>query len=292
MKRSGWIIVALCALAGPAGAATPCSPPLTCESGLIELDGIVQVPNGGLGVGTLTNHGVLLGQGTADVVAVTPGNAGSVLCSAGASADPLFCALDLADSDARTGVLPVANGGTGHSTPTDDNAMVGDGTNWAKEPIPTCANGLTYNQAGSAGSRFGCASAAGGTFVRGASTFFDIAPGDTIYISPGQVDATAARALTIAAEDVDIDNLICKASVAPGASQSVSATLTISANCTSAPTDSTDQTTSVSGTNVKSTAATTADSVAAGECYAFELVASASAQRATYQCQWTETIVP
>jgi hypothetical protein len=53
------------------------------------------VANGLTGVSTLTNHGVLLGQGTSAIVATTAGTAGQVLKSGGASADPAF-ADDLA----------------------------------------------------------------------------------------------------------------------------------------------------------------------------------------------------
>jgi hypothetical protein len=55
--------------------------------------------------------------------------------------------------------VPAADGGTGQTTATDDNALVGDGTAWAKEPIPDCDaadSALNYNAGGAAGSRFSC----------------------------------------------------------------------------------------------------------------------------------------
>lgn len=51
---------------------------------------ITTVPRGGTGVGTLTNHGVVIGQATANLVATTAGTAGQVLTSNGAGADPTF----------------------------------------------------------------------------------------------------------------------------------------------------------------------------------------------------------
>lgn len=50
----------------------------------------VDVAHGGTGDTTLTNHGVLLGQGTSPVVATSTGTSGQVLTSNGASADPTF----------------------------------------------------------------------------------------------------------------------------------------------------------------------------------------------------------
>jgi hypothetical protein len=52
--------------------------------------GTAVVAGGGTGAVTLTNHGVLIGQGTSAVVATTAGTAGQVLQSGGAAADPLF----------------------------------------------------------------------------------------------------------------------------------------------------------------------------------------------------------
>lgn len=50
----------------------------------------VTVANGGTGLGTLTAHNVILGEGTSNVAFVAPGVAGQVLTSTGASADPTF----------------------------------------------------------------------------------------------------------------------------------------------------------------------------------------------------------
>jgi hypothetical protein len=52
----------------------------------------VTIPHGGTGVTTLTNHGVVIGQAAAALVASSAGTAGQTLRSGGASADPAFAA--------------------------------------------------------------------------------------------------------------------------------------------------------------------------------------------------------
>lgn len=61
------------------------------EAGASNLTIPVSVPNGGTGDTTLTNHSILLGQGTSPVAFVGPtATAGQVLQSAGTSANPVF----------------------------------------------------------------------------------------------------------------------------------------------------------------------------------------------------------
>lgn len=78
--------------------------------------GIEDVPHGGTGVATLTNHGVVIGQGTSPVHVTTAGTLGQPLVSGGASADPAFA------------VLGVVGGGTGLATLTASALYVGNGT--------------------------------------------------------------------------------------------------------------------------------------------------------------------
>jgi hypothetical protein len=70
------------------------------------------VKEGGLGVGTLTSHGVLIGQGTSAVAATAAGSAGQVLQSGGSGADPAY----------STATYPSTAG-------TSGNVLVSDGTN-------------------------------------------------------------------------------------------------------------------------------------------------------------------
>lgn len=75
--------------------------------------GTLPVNQGGTGVATITNHGVMLGQGTSPIVATAVGATGTVLRGA-TGADPAFGAVALTTD--VTGVLPVANGGTNGAT--------------------------------------------------------------------------------------------------------------------------------------------------------------------------------
>lgn len=52
--------------------------------------GALPVTSGGTGLATITNHGVMLGQGTGNIVTPSLGSAGQVLTSNGASSDPSF----------------------------------------------------------------------------------------------------------------------------------------------------------------------------------------------------------
>ena len=81
----------------------------------------ITVPSGGTGTTTLTNHGVLIGQGTSAVNVSSAGTAGQVLTSNGASADPTFQAIPIPSID-------VAHGGTGVATLTSHGVLIGQGT--------------------------------------------------------------------------------------------------------------------------------------------------------------------
>lgn len=86
------------------------------------------VADGGTGASTLT--GTLIGNGTDAFTAATSSTAGQVLICTGANAFA-YGALDLADADAVTGVLPVAKGGTGASTAAGALANLGIGSGHA-----------------------------------------------------------------------------------------------------------------------------------------------------------------
>lgn len=80
----------------------------------------ITVPYGGTGVATLTNHGVLLGQGAAALVATAVGATGTVLRGA-TGADPAFGAVVLTTD--VTGTLPIGNGGGYTSAATAKTAL-------------------------------------------------------------------------------------------------------------------------------------------------------------------------
>lgn len=88
----------------------------------------ITVPFGGTGAATLT--GLVQGNGASTMTAVTNSSTvGQVLRVTGA-ATYAWGALDLADADAVTGVLPAANGGTGidFAAMTDGQLPIGNGS--------------------------------------------------------------------------------------------------------------------------------------------------------------------
>jgi len=84
--------------------------------------GILQVQNGGTGVSSLTQHGVVIGQGTGGVTTTSAGTAGQVLQSRGGTEDPSYSTaiyptttsvneLLYSSSDNNITGLATANGG-------------------------------------------------------------------------------------------------------------------------------------------------------------------------------------
>lgn len=100
--------------------------------------GTAVVAGGGTGATTLTNHGVLLGQGTSAVVATAAGSAGQVLQSGGASADPAYSTATYPATATGTGKILRADGTNWVATTatypdtagTSGNVLTSDGTNW------------------------------------------------------------------------------------------------------------------------------------------------------------------
>ena len=90
-----------------------------------EVSGTLPVANGGTGASTLTSGGVLLGNGTSTIGATSAGTANQVLRVPGAGGSPAFGAIDLTQSAAVTGALPIANGGTGQITASAALAALG-----------------------------------------------------------------------------------------------------------------------------------------------------------------------
>jgi hypothetical protein len=89
--------------------------------------GVAQVIGGGTGLSTLTNHGVVIGQGTSNVALASPGTAGLALVSNGVAFDPSFQ------------VVPTSGGGTGAASLT--GVVIGNGAS------PFTASLVTQNYA-------------------------------------------------------------------------------------------------------------------------------------------------
>jgi len=139
-------------------------------SGTISLNAPVPVDLGGVGVETLTAHGVVIGEGAAAVDVTSPGTSGQCLISGGASADPGWGVCSTATGSvtsvvAGTGLtggtitssgaialaipVSVADGGTGASALTAHGVLVGEGAG-AVTPTAVGAAGqvLTSNGSG------------------------------------------------------------------------------------------------------------------------------------------------
>jgi hypothetical protein len=84
------------------------------------------------------------GNATADVASISAGTDHQVLRRSGTAL--AFGAVNLAQSAAVTGTLPVANGGTGATTLTANNVILGNGTSAVQFVAPgTNGNILTSN---------------------------------------------------------------------------------------------------------------------------------------------------
>lgn len=126
---------------GVGGAGAGANSDITSLSGLTTP---LTVAQGGSGVATLTNHGVVVGQGTAAVHITAAGSTGQVLTSNGASSDPTFQAIP------GGGTLAVSGGGTGATTLTNHGVMLGQGTSAVHVTATgTAGQVLTSNGAGS-----------------------------------------------------------------------------------------------------------------------------------------------
>lgn len=88
---------------------TPLTALLRATSLTLGWTGMLAVSRGGIGVGTLAAHGVLVGNGTSAVSVTGTGSAGQVLTSNGAAADPTFQAP--ATSGTVTSVAMTVPGG-------------------------------------------------------------------------------------------------------------------------------------------------------------------------------------
>ena len=99
----------------------------------------VAVTAGGTGVESFTDNGIVYGNGTSALDVTSAGTQYQVL-QAGSGGVPAFGALNLAQSAAVTGSLPVANGGTGSGTASGARTnLVGDITVGSGVTTPTLA---------------------------------------------------------------------------------------------------------------------------------------------------------
>ena len=118
------------------------------------VSGTLGINRGGTnGSATPTSGAVAYGNGTAYAF-TNAGTAGSVLISNGTN--PLFSAVNLASSNAVTGILPIVNGGTNASSFTNTNgAVIFDGTRLVTATGTTITSGVGISVVGTINSSGG-----------------------------------------------------------------------------------------------------------------------------------------
>jgi hypothetical protein len=161
--------------------------------------GTVNVDQGGTGRATLTSNSVLVGNGTSAVSMVT-GTANQVLRIPSGGGAPAFGSIDLSQSAAVSGILPLANGGTNKNMTASSGAFVYSdadsfelsGVGTAGQAVlsggtgaPTYTTGIlalgqNFTTAGSAGLTLTTgATATNATFPTGAITVADLSTTQT-----------------------------------------------------------------------------------------------------------------
>lgn len=142
----------------------------------------VVVSNGGTGLSTLTAHGLLVGEGTSNVVVTSAGTSGQLMQSGGGSADPNWTTATYPATAGSSGTLLTSNGtNIINTTATYPSAsasagkiLISDGTNFiTSTPTYPNAAGTSGNTLKSDGTNFVSSSA---TNV-GTVTQFDILVG-------------------------------------------------------------------------------------------------------------------
>lgn len=105
----------------------------------------LSVQSGGTGLTSLTLNGVVFGNGTS-AAGVTAAGTQFQSLQAGSGGVPAFDAVHLNQAASVTGTLGVSNGGTGASTLTLNNVILGNGTSAVQFVAPgTSGNVLTSN---------------------------------------------------------------------------------------------------------------------------------------------------
>jgi hypothetical protein len=154
------------------------------------------VTQGGTSLQTLTAHAVQVGEGTSPPAQVGPDSTTThFLASGGASADPGFRAIAVADLP----TIPVTTGGTGLQTLTAHAVQVGEGTSTPAQVGPDASTTKVLTSAGSsADPSFQAISGAmlpTGTPYTGANTYTN-APGTAANVGSLTVTAPATPTIT------------------------------------------------------------------------------------------------
>lgn len=116
--------------------------------------GALPVANGGTGVITLTAHGILIGEGTGNVVAATAMTAGQILVGQGATSDPTPQSVSTDATLAANGALTIANNAVSNAKFRQSGALsvVGNVTNATANvaDITAASDGQVLRRSGTA----------------------------------------------------------------------------------------------------------------------------------------------
>lgn len=173
----------------------------------------LSVSSGGTGDTSLTSNGLLFGNGTSAVGITSAGSQFQVF-QAGSGGVPTVGALNLGQSAAVTGTLPVGNGGTGQATLSAHDVLVGNGTSGVTQVAPSTSGFVLTSNGGSADPSFqappsGMPSLNGGSAspqsvtASGGVTLASLSYDNFAWLigSPGAVTVTATPSVTACTAD-------------------------------------------------------------------------------------------
>lgn len=238
---------------------TPSTALLTAASMTLGWTGTLAVSRGGVGVGTLAAHGVLIGNGASAVNVTGAGTAGQVLTSNGASADPTYQSVTVTPRNiqvlqgnittsgritggASVGTTSISFGANGINIGTGSGAAAAALYVWQLYDSNTGADTVPiFTGSPNLGASFTNGSAAG----RG----FTTTNTGTLFLGIGQLTVSGGNLLVFTAAHIGIkmiangSNVTIYATQADGTTENVS-----SAICTVALFDVIDFAVSVNGT--------------------------------------------
>lgn len=238
---------------------TPSTALLQASSLTLGWTGTLAVGRGGTGAGTLTVHGVVIGNGTSAVNVTSAGTAGQVLTSNGSSADPTYQPVTVTPRSiqilqgnmgtsgritqtAVVGTTQISFGANGMNIGTGSGAAAASLYTWQLYDSNSAANNVPI---------FAGSPNLGASFTNGSSTgrgFTTTNPG-TLYLGAGQLTISGGNLLVFTAAHIGIKviangtNATVYATQADGTTENVS-----SAICTISLFDVVDFAVSVNGT--------------------------------------------
>jgi hypothetical protein len=197
-----WSRLALCPAGdyiGSNGTDTAC---LTSAAGFTaipagQITGIASPFNGA----AITSLNAANLTGTVPLAQLSGITTSQISATAGITRSQLSIAAGVTLSTDTTGVLPLANGGTGLSTAADDTVMVSSGSAWVAATIPDCHAGTTALAYTQATNLFSCQAISVGA---GSVTSVAMTVPTGLAISGSPITTTGTLALTLSNENANL----------------------------------------------------------------------------------------